>query len=154
MPKPNVWVLVADAARARLFHVEQPATTLAPAIGRELIGTNLPSRELASDRPGRTFDGGGEGRHAKQPPTDPARHAKGQFARDLAGLLDDERKQGSFDRLIVVAAPQLLGDLRNTISKQLRNLVAEEIPKDLSKLRPDELQQHLADVLAQQSRER
>jgi protein required for attachment to host cells len=153
MPKPNIWVLVADAARARVFHVERPNMTLAPALGRELIGPRLQSREIASDRPGRTFDRAGEGRHAKEPPTDPARHAKGQFAHDLAGLLDDERKQGSFDRLIIVAAPQFLGDLRNVMSKQLRDLVADEIAKDLSKLPPQELQEHLGDVLAQQSRE-
>lgn len=152
MPKPNVWVLVADAARARLFHVEQPTMTLAPALGRELIGANLQSREIASDRPGRTFDRAGEGRHAKEPPTDPARHAKGQFAHEIAGLLDDERKQGSFDRLIIAAAPQFLGDLRNSMSKQLRDMVAAEIPKDLSKLRPDELQEHLSEVVAEQSR--
>jgi protein required for attachment to host cells len=52
-----------------------------------------------------------------------------------------------------VAAPQFLGDLRNVMSKQLRDLVADEIAKDLSKLPPQELQEHLGDVLAQQSRE-
>jgi hypothetical protein len=65
MPKPTLWVLVADAARARLFQVEQPQQVLSAALGQELIGSNLRSREIASDRPGRTFDSGGEGRHAR-----------------------------------------------------------------------------------------
>jgi protein required for attachment to host cells len=147
MPKPIIWVLVADAARARLLQVEQPQQTLSPALGEELIGSNLPSREIASDRPGRTFDSGGEGRHAKEPPTDPARHAQHEFARDVVRLLDEQRERRSFDRLIVVAAPQFLGDLRALMPQPLQHAVCAEIAKDLSKLPPHELQVHLAETI-------
>jgi protein required for attachment to host cells len=147
MAKPIIWVLVADAARARLFRVEQPQQTLTPALGEELIGTNLRSREIASDRPGRTFDSGGQGRHAKEPPTDPARYAQEEFARDVVRLLDDKRTSHAFERLIVVAPPQFLGDLRALMSQQLQNIVSAEIAKDLSKLPVHDLQHHLRDVL-------
>jgi protein required for attachment to host cells len=147
MSKPITWVLVADAARVRLFQVEQPQQTLAPALGQELIGTNLPSREIASDRPGRTFDSGGQGRHAKEPPTDPARHAQGEFARDVVRLLDEKRGSRSFERLIVVAPPQFLGDLRALMPQQLQESVSAEVAKDLSKLSLHELQDRLHEVL-------
>jgi protein required for attachment to host cells len=150
MPKPIIWVLVADAARARLFQLEPPQQTLAPALDEELIGSKLPSREIASDRPGRTFDSGGEGRHAKEPPTDPARHAQSEFARDVMRLLDEKRESGAFDRLVVVAPPQFLGDLRAMMSQQLQAAVSAEVAKDLSKLPRHELQDHLRDVLAAQ----
>jgi len=150
MPKPIVWVLVADAARARLFQVEQPQQTLHAALGRELIGSNLPSREIGSDRPGRTFDRGGEGRHAKEPPTDPARHAQAEFAREVVQLLDEKRESRSFERLIVVAPPQFLGDLRAAMSQQVREAVSAEVAKDLSKLPLHELQDHLREVLVAQ----
>jgi protein required for attachment to host cells len=152
MPKPTIWVLVADAARARLFEVEQPQQTLSPALGRELIGSNLPSREIASDRPGRTFDSGGEGRHAKEPPTDPARHAQEKFARDVVRLLDEKSKSRAFDRLIIVAPPQFLGDLRAVMPRQLQTAIAAEVAKDLSKLPLHELQDHLREVLDDQRR--
>jgi protein required for attachment to host cells len=147
MPKPIIWVLVADAARARLFQVEQPQQTLSPALVQELIGTNLPSREIASDRPGRTFDSGGQGRHAKEPPTDPARHAQGEFARDVVRPLDEKRGNRSFERLIVVAPPQFLGDLRALMSQQLQESVSAEIAKDYSKLQLHVLQDRLHEVL-------
>ena len=150
MPKPTIWLLVADAARARLFQVEQPQLTLSAALGRELIGSNLPSREIGSDRPGRTFDSAGEGRHAKEPPTDPARHAQQTFAREVVQLLDEKRLKGAFDRLIVVAPPQFLGDLRAAMTVQLRAAVVAEIGKDLSKLALPELQDHLRDTLEAQ----
>jgi protein required for attachment to host cells len=147
MPKPTIWVLVADAARARLFQVEQPQQNLSAALGQELIGSNLRSREIASDRPGRTFDSGGEGRHAKEPPTDPARHAQEEFARDVVRLLDEKRESRAFERLIVVAPPQFLGDLRAAMSQQLQASVAAEVAKDLSKLPLHDLQDHLREVL-------
>jgi protein required for attachment to host cells len=120
---------------------------LSPALGNELIGSKLPSREIASDRPGRTFDSGGQGRHAKEPPTDPARHAQEEFARDVVRLLDEKRQSRAFKQLIVVAPPQFLGDLRALMPQQLREAVSEEIAKNLSKLSPQELQDHLRDVL-------
>jgi protein required for attachment to host cells len=147
MPKPIIWVLVADATRARLFQVEQPQQTLTPASGEELIGSNLPSREIASDRPGRSFDRGGQGRHVMEPSTDPARHAQEEFARDVVRLLDEKRKRGSFDRLIVVAPPQFLGDLRTLMPRQLQEAVNAEVAKDLSKLPPHELQDRLREIL-------
>ena len=150
MPKPSIWVLVADAARARLFRVEQPRQTLTPALDEELIGSNLRSREIASDRPGRTFDSGGQGRHAKEPPTDPARHAQEEFARDVVHVLDEKRTRRAFERLIVVAPPQFLGDLRALMPQQLQDMVSAEIAKDLSKLPAHELQDHLRDVLEAQ----
>jgi protein required for attachment to host cells len=150
MPKPIIWVLVADASRARLFRAEQPQQTLTPALGEELIGSNLPSREIASDRPGRSFDRGGQGRHAMEPSTDPARHAQEEFARDVVRLLDEKRKSGSFERLVVVAPPQFLGDLRAVMPQQLQAAVSAEVAKDLSKLPPHELQGHLREVLEAQ----
>ena len=148
MPKPTVWVIVADGARARVFQLDQTQQTLRPALGEELIGSNLPSREIASDRPGRTFDSGGQGRHAMEPPTDPARYAQQEFARDIVRLLDEKRQQ--FDRLVVVAPPRFLGDLRALMPPQLREAVGAEVAKDLTKLPPHELQERLRDVLEAQ----
>ena len=147
MAKPIIWVLVADAARARLFQVEQPQQILTPALGEELIGSNLRSREIASDRLGRSFDSGGQGRHAMEPPTDPARHAQGEFARDVVRLLDEKRESGSFERLVVVAPPQFLGDLRSVMPQQLQAAVAAEVAKDFSKLPLHELQDHLRETI-------
>jgi protein required for attachment to host cells len=150
MPKPIIWVLVADASRARLFQAERPEHTLGPALASELIGSNLPSREIASDRPGRAFDRSGQGRHAMEPSTDPARHAQEQFARDIVRLLDEKRESRSFERLVVVAPPQFLGDLRAVMPQQLQETVSAEVAKDLSKLPPHELRDHLREVLAAQ----
>jgi protein required for attachment to host cells len=143
---PLTWILIADGSRARLFVAEPRATSLKPAFQHEFIGTNLPSREIGSDQPGRAFDSAGAGRHAMEPPTDPHRYEKMSFARDVANILDDARKRREFSRLVVVAPPQALGDLRSAFSDPLRKLVVAELAKDLTKIPVHELSSHLAEI--------
>ncbi len=151
MPKPITWVLVSDAARGRFFKLSEKRE-LVPAYKHELISELLPSREIASDRPGRTFDrGSGGGRHAKEPHTDPKRHAKAELAHEIGHILDDERKKQTFDRLVVVAPPQFLGDLRAAMSKPVQDLIVAEVNKDLSKLAPHQLAIQLKDVITARS---
>lgn len=143
----TTYVLIADGARARLFVVEEGTAALKPALGQEFIGTNLPSREIASDRPGRSFDSAGLGRHAMEPPTDPHRHAERVFAQEVVAVLEDARQKNAFQRLVVVAPPKALGDLRSEFSDALRNRVIAELHKDLTKVAIHDLPSHLAEIL-------
>lgn len=148
MTRHDTWVVVANGAHARVFQLRKSQkVVLEPAWEHQPVGSNLSSRAIASDRPGRTFDSAGEGRHAKEPPTDPARYEKERFAREVVQRLDDARKQHAFEALIVVAPPQCLGDLRAAMSTQLEACVTAELNKDLSKLKPAEIIEHLKDVI-------
>ena len=147
MSKTTTWILVADSTKARVFKSPGPNEKLSDTLVHEMEGSNLRSRDIDSDRPGRTFDSGGQGRHAQEPPTDPHRHAKHEFARELTHYLEHERTQGAYDALIVVAPPQFLGDLRSTMSDNVRKLVSQEINKDLSMLPAHELEGHLETLL-------
>lgn len=141
------WVLVADGARARLLTRTTKTAPFVPALDREFIGSNIPSREIDADRPGRSFDSAGEGRHAMEPPTDPKRKRKADFARELAILLDAAAKRGDFDQLVVVAPPQALGDLRAEFSEAVRGRIVEEINKDLVEASTEELTARLDEAL-------
>jgi len=147
MPDKKRWIVVADASAARVFVLGGPLQRISLEPVRELSAEIKPSREIASDRPGRTHDRGGQGRHAEEPPTDPKRHAKASFAREVAQVLDDERKQNGLYRLYIVAPPQFLGDLRGAMNGEVRGLVESEINKDLTKLSVHELTRQLQDLL-------
>jgi protein required for attachment to host cells len=147
MPGKTNWIVVADASAARIFLLAGPRQRISLEPVRELAADVKSSREIASDRPGRTHDRAGYGRHAEEPPTDPKRYAKASFAREIAQLLDDERRRNSFAQLTVVAPPQFLGDLRGAMSGELRALVETEINKDLTKLSVHELTPQLQDLL-------
>ncbi|WP_299437039.1 host attachment protein [uncultured Rhodospira sp.] len=143
MTKPTTWVLVADAQRARLFEVEAGGRRLGRSPLWETSTDVPPSREITSDRPGRTFDSGGEGRHAHEAPTDPQRLEKYRFARTVAEALGDGQRREQFARLIVVAPPKMLGDLRHELTDAVQQRVVAEYDKDLSKLPPEDIERHL-----------
>jgi protein required for attachment to host cells len=146
---PNrTWILIADGARARVLAQEKDFAALVPAFEQEeLTGSTAQSREIASDRPGRSFDSAGQGRHAMEPPTDPQRYAKFAFARELATRLEEAAHGGRFARLVLVAAPKTLGDLRELLPAAVKAKVVAEIDKDLTKVPRPELAKHLAPVL-------
>lgn len=148
MRKPVTWVLVADGQRARVFKSNGRGQNFVQALDHEFVGNRLPSRAIGSDRPGRVNDSDGMGgRHGMEPPTDPHRHEKRRFARELVTALDAERARKSFENLIIVAPPQTLGDIRAELSDALKDMVSAEVGKDLTKFGPHELPVHLEDVI-------
>jgi protein required for attachment to host cells len=80
--------------------------------------------------------------------SDPRRQMKRHFAEDIAARLAAEFHAGAFDRLMVAAAPAMLGDLRRALSSEVRKAVAGEIAKDLTKTPEKELPAHFEDMLA------
>jgi protein required for attachment to host cells len=143
----KTWVLIADGARARIYEMEKPGAKLKPTKHEEVVGEHRYSRDIASDIQGRVFDSGGQGRHAYEDPTDPHRHAKIEFAQEIAQLLELERSRDSFQQLIVVAAPRTLGDLRHRFSDPLKKAIVAEVNKDLTKMPLPDLENQLADTL-------
>ena len=145
---PTTWVLIADGAKARVLAQEKNFAQLKPAFEQEeFTGTRAQSKDIASDRPGRSFDSGGQGRHAMEPPTDPQRYAKYEFARELADRLEEAVHAHRFDKLVLVAAPKTLGDLRELLPDPVKTKVVAEIDKDLTKVPLRDLPKHLDAVL-------
>lgn len=147
MTDNRTWILVADAAGARIFEKSRDRNHIEGAPKYTMTGTQLRSGDMATDRSGRTFDSVGESRHAKEPKADPVRREKSEFAREVAQRLEKERLQNGFDRVILVAPPQFLGDLRKNLSSSVEPCVVGEVAKDLTNLPISEIDRHLGTVL-------
>jgi protein required for attachment to host cells len=65
----------------------------------------------------------------------------------LADALALGLRRKAYDRLVIVAAPSALGDLRAALSEQVRAKVIREIAKDLTKTPDSEVAGHLGDVI-------
>jgi protein required for attachment to host cells len=143
----KTWILIADGARARIVINDGPGRGVREVEDAQFSASHLPDREIDADRPGRTFDAGGDGRHAKVPKTPSHRHREQQFAGQLADYVDNGLTQGLFDRLIVVAAPGMLGDLRAKLSNPVKQVLLAELSKDLTHLPDHELAPHLEETL-------
>ncbi len=56
-----------------------------------------------------------------------------KFVERLAEVLE-QRLAGSFDRLVIAAAPTALGDLRPALSDGVKDSIIAEMPKDLTNI--------------------
>lgn len=92
---------------------------------------NPSDQEQSANRPGRMPDTGHSQRSAMDD-TDWHELAKERFAADLAEKLYQQAHKGEFERLILVASPQVLGDLRRELHQEVSDRVVAEIPKTLT----------------------
>ena len=148
MKATRTWVLIADAGRARVLENDGPGHGLIP-VERMGMTHELPrTHELVADRQPRSIESVGHARHAIDAGMDPHRKEKQKFASEIAAVLDKELAGNAFDRLVIVAAPQALGDLRAAISEAVQKRVHNEIALDLTKTPNEDVARHLGHILA------
>ncbi len=146
----TIWVVAADAARARIFESRNRSGNdlreIETWVNPEL---RIPAHERVTDRPGRAYDSGGEGRHAMSEGGELKEVESDRFARELVSWLDDALQQHRFQHLMIAAAPHFLGQIRHHLDGHLKGCLTGEIDKDICHLeRPDQVRKHLPDFLA------
>ena len=75
-------------------------------------------------------------------------YEKHLFAKSMAKRLDQAALKKKFDRLILVAPPHTLGELRAALDKQTREKVSAELNKDLTNMSVQDLSAPLSEILA------
>lgn len=132
MANNSEWVLTANGTGYRLFAHDKKFAPLRQVKHMDWPSGRMPARDINSDRPGRSFDSGGQGRHAMEPRTDAHQEEEVRLAREIADTLLETRRAGDYDSLIIIAAPRLLGHLREVLPAAVRQSVGTEIDKDLT----------------------
>ncbi|WP_274423743.1 host attachment family protein [Chelativorans sp. YIM 93263] len=127
----GIWVLVADGEKALFLRNEGDAEYPNLEVVREILDDNPPTREQGTDTPGRYFDGGNVHKSGFDE-TDWHRIEQERFADEMAGRLYKLAHRGGFEKIILVAPPQVLGSLRKTLHKEVLSRVAGEVPKTLT----------------------
>jgi protein required for attachment to host cells len=134
------WLIVANRARARILEIQsersQPSerAALVNPLGR------AHGRDLDSDAAGR-FYGKGEWNqgHSATASETLGEHETDRFVVQVREFLERARSEHRFERLWLIAAPALLGQLRSAFPKPLRSCVELEIDKDLTTDTPAEI---------------
>lgn len=127
-PHLPVWVLVADASRARIFEVK---------IGSDAF-------ELVSE-----FPHSGGHKHLHDGAADAHNHAAHtHFARELCHALSQGLHAHRCGRIVIAANPEFLGHLREVADHNLQKHISETVHKDYTTLSPRELSERLRDHLA------
>jgi protein required for attachment to host cells len=145
----RIRIVSADQTAATFYDVEHLADGLRVARRLEHPAGHLHNRDLVSDRPGRKDDHaplsgrrrGATAHHATGGERSPHKHEAQLFARQIAAELEHER--ADFDRLVLMAGPEMLGLLRDALSDGLRAQITAEVGKDLERQPPLAVLEHL-----------
>lgn len=149
----NYCVVVADGARARFFLLESEKT--AAKGGPNLVEKNglvnaeaeLAGKDLFSDnKSGRNISSGGGGAHGYDDHRDrQIEEHERRFAKQIAETALRVAGEQKSKHLVLVADKRMLGHLRGAMTvPPTTGLEVSEVAKNLTKLAPQELHEHLA----------
>lgn len=141
----KTWIVVADRSQARFFLVDKKRDTLTEVERLDHPVAYKREGEIVSDRPGRSFNSVGSGRHAMDPEVEHKEQEAIRFAGEIVDALEKARIAERFDDVVLVAGPRFLGSIRQKMSAALTGTVREEIAKNLGQYNTREIQQHLSD---------
>jgi protein required for attachment to host cells len=128
----DAWIVLADGRKALI--AQNVGTPLEPKLAvRNVLEAepNPATHEQGTDRPGRSYDSSGS-RRASFSQTDWQEQAEQEFAKRVAGELENLSRTNALERLVVVAAPRSLAQLRSSLSPALKDRTIGEIDKDLT----------------------
>ncbi len=143
----KIWVVVADASRARIFTARTPADELTEQQTLTHPEGRLHEGDLVTDRSGRDRDSGGGGGHDMGHTADAREAEEDRFAIEVCDVLEQARVKDEIKKLHVVAAPHFLGMLRKHQSAALKKLVEGELPKNLVVQSPEDIRKGLPEYL-------
>jgi protein required for attachment to host cells len=145
--RKTTWVAVADGGKALLL--VNDGTDAAPVL-RVLSKSELenpPTREQGTDRAGRRPDTG-VGQRSAMETTDWHQFEESRFIAEFAERLSRAADRGRFERLVLVAPPRVLGELRPALSAAAAAATVAEIGSDLTGHPVDDIETHIATALA------
>ena len=140
----STMIVVADSARARVFtwasddHKElKELEDMVHVEGRQHEG------EMTSDSSGKDNGPAGSGGHAYESKVTPKKQQQLEFAKRVSDYLDDARKTNKLLKLLLIVAPEFLGELRSQFSSELGKLVVYESPKNIAAQDIKDIQKHI-----------
>lgn len=146
---PKTWILVADSSRARLFMADTASSPLVELETFTHPASRQHEQDITSDLPGRQNGKGlnGSFAHAMTQETDPKKQEAINFAREMATYLNKAHGKNKFKQLIIVAAPNFLGLLRDNLNDSTRRTMTLQLDKNLTQQNAQEIRKHLPEYL-------
>lgn len=137
------WVVVCDGAKALIMQNAGDAQFMNLQVQETLTQPNEPTRELGTDKPGRSYAPDGLSGSAMEQ-TDWQGQAEAQFLKQVAAKLDELVHDKAASRIVLVAPPRALGTLRPVLSAHAQAAISAEIAKDYTNLPIDQIERRLA----------
>jgi protein required for attachment to host cells len=122
----KTWILVADQSRAQLYLNVGPGKQLSKVKDIAAPPPSVPRHDDSHDGQDRRYEGE-------------------DFAGELCEILQEGRVQNHFERLILVASPKFLGQIRAKLDRATEATVTATLDKDYMRFSDQDIQRHLSD---------
>jgi protein required for attachment to host cells len=139
----KTWILVADAARARLFEMPKKGANMTEIACFTHPNGRSPGQHPDHGRLTRTQESANSARHAIEPHTSLRDKHAMQFADLLRDTIVRGRIENQYEHLVLMAPPRFLGVLHDRLDDKTLKCVVGEVGNDLLALSPTELRTHL-----------
>lgn len=144
----KTWIIIAQRTQAKLIEYSGKGKNLLTIKGFINPAGKLQTRELVSDKPGRSYSQStGMRRSAMSSSEDAHEHSLTVFAKELAKALSKGLSDHACDRLVLVAEPHCLGKIKENLSTKVQKYIQATVDKDLFRLDNKKLFAKLEDVL-------
>ncbi|MGA8898965.1 host attachment protein [Bradyrhizobium sp.] len=139
----NAFVLVGDGRKAIFFRNEGDAVFPNLKTSEVFVDENPPSHEQGTERPGRISKGSRTGGRSAVEPTDWHLLEEQHFVRMVAAAMERLVRVSKVKKLVVVAPPRTLAELRAAFHPDVKACIVAEVNKDLTKHPVGEIEKHL-----------
>jgi protein required for attachment to host cells len=139
----DTWIFIGDGQKALFLRNAGDEKFINLKAERVFAEVNPPSREQGTDRPGRGFKRAGTTQRSAMETTDWHELEKQHFVQHAAAAMEQLVRDRDVRKLIIVAPPRALADLRETLPPETRSKVIAEINKDLTKHTIADIEKHL-----------
>ena len=152
MARPlTLWIAIADGEHARIVQPDDN-NVLRTVQALDSASAHLRSRDIGSDRPGRSFESAASAHHAVGERHDLHTMEKEKFARFVAEQLYAAAARDAFDVLLLVAPARALHELREALDTATAAKLVGTLEKDLVKTPDHELSPHVRDWVSPERR--
>ena len=138
-----ILVVTANSNDCRIYHYDRHPAKL-PLLSEISHPENkLNTGDLTADRAGHYQAGATSGRGAYSPRMDAKEIEVENFSREIANVLNKERNGNEYKKLILIAPSHMSGLLNQHLDKHVKELIVNQIQKDLQHLKAHELLEYL-----------
>jgi len=145
----RTWIVIADGGEARILHSDSNTRDFRQLPNSSFSDPQLPTHELVTDRQPRVRESKSNTSHAIEPKIDAHKKREIEFIKNLLQHIEREAENDSFEHLVIVAPPFMLGEIRKDLSPRLQQLVHAELSHDYVHQTNDYIYEQLKDFLPQ-----
>jgi protein required for attachment to host cells len=137
------WVVVCDGAKALIMQNAGDNQMMNLQVQETLTQPNIADRDLGAGKPGRSHQANGMSGSAVE---EISWHdqAEEDFLKRVAVKLDELVQDKEARRIVLVAPPKALGQIRPNLRADTQAAITAEVAKDLTNFPVDQIERHLA----------